>query len=277
MPAPQKQMMTQLAKLTFASKMTKLPTEWKDPGEQFPDAFTPGERTTAPVPPLNLFQQATLNKYHTDTAKEIGKGFEKYIEGVCGAVCDGIGNWMKAAAVTGVIINGPVGVVKPGSLIGPPLGPLILATAPKATPQEIKYSNAIANAFGTLWQPWHMGVVGTLMYPAFAAVPAPVAPPMPNVPMPLVALPSPGEAGLSPNSLSGLMMANLADPTALHAKVLFDSIATAFTPVFQIFKATTMVQNVLGTGPVPTFAPPFVPVGPVVMGSGNGAPGTALM
>ena len=69
------------------------------------------------------------------------------------------------------------------------------------------------------------------------------------------------------------MEANLADPTALHASALFDAIAKAFNTVFQIFKASTLVQNVLGTGPIPTFAPPFVPVGPVVAGIGNGPPG----
>jgi hypothetical protein len=34
-----------------------------------------------------------------------------------------------------------------------------------------------------------------------------------------------------------------------------------------------MVTNVLGTGPVPTFAPPYVPVGPVVGGIANMPPG----
>ena len=34
-----------------------------------------------------------------------------------------------------------------------------------------------------------------------------------------------------------------------------------------------MVTNVLGTGPVPTFAPPYVPVGPVVGGVGTMMPG----
>jgi hypothetical protein len=30
---------------------------------------------------------------------------------------------------------------------------------------------------------------------------------------------------------------------------------------------------VLGKGPIPSFAPPFVPVGPVVMGDNVGTPG----
>lgn len=273
MPAPQKAMLAQLAKLNFSGMQIALPTEWKAPGEQFSDAFAPSELVAPPNPPTNLFHEPTLNKYHVDTAKDIGKAFEDYIDGICDGICDGIDKWLKMATVVGVIINGPVGVVAPGNVQGPPLGPLILAKAPMNTPQESKYSNAIANAFGTLWQAWHLGIAGTLMYPAFAAFPGPVAPPTPNVPMPLIALPSGGEAGLSPNSLKGLMQTNLADPEALHAPELFDALAKAFSVVFQIFKASTLVQNVLGTGPIPTFAPPFVPVGPVVMGTGNGAPG----
>jgi len=273
MPAPQKTMLSKLTKTNFASKNIKLPINWKQPGNQYPDAFQKSERSVAPNPPMTLFKEATLNKYHVDTASTISRKFEKYIDGVCGAICDAIDKWMKMAPMVSVVINGPTGMLLPGGVIGPPLMPLIFATAPKSTPQEMKYSKAIAQAFGTLWQPWHMGLTGTLMYPPFAAFPGPVAPPMPNVPIPLIALSSPGESGLSPGSLKSMMEANLADPKALHAPDLFDAIAKAFNTVFQTFKTTTIVQNVLGTGPIPTFAPPVVPVGPVVMGSVIPTPG----
>jgi hypothetical protein len=273
MPAPQKSLFVQLAKVNFVSKGVKLPTDFKQPGDQYDDAFNPTEKTVPPNPPMNLFREASLNKYHVDAAKTIGKNFEDYIDGVCGAICDGIDKWMKAATISGVIINAVVGVLAPGCVVGMPLGPLILATAPKNTPQEMKYSNAIADAFGTTWQTWSMGISGVLTYPAFAAFPGPVAPPTPNVPTPLLMFPSSGESMLSPSSLKGLMFTNLADPTALHAMDLFDAIAQAFSVVFQLFKASTMVQNVLGTGPAPTFAPPFAPAGPVVGGTGFGLPG----
>jgi hypothetical protein len=273
MPAPQKSAFQELAKNFFRARAIALPTEWKTPGAQYPDAFAASERVTAPSAPTTLFRDATLNKYHVDTATTIGGQFADYIDGICAATSDGIGNWLHLATVVGVVIAGPVGIVHPGCVLGPPLTPLILAGAPLATPQEVKYSNAIASAFGTLWLPWHTAISGMLMYPAFAAVPAPVAPPMPNVPLPLMALPSAAEAGLAPSSLSALMMANLADPTALHAEALFDAIAKAFGVVFQPFKASTLMQNVIGTGPVPTFAPPIVPVGPVLGGAATGAPG----
>jgi len=53
----------------------------------------------------------------------------------------------------------------------------------------------------------------------------------------------------------------------VHAPRL-QAVVDAFDPTFGIWRASTMV-SVLGTGPVPTFGPPYVPVGPVV-GTGPG-------
>jgi len=276
MPAPQKSMLAQLAKMNFMSMGIQLPIDWSQPGEQYPDAFQPSEKMVTPNSPINLFREATLNKYHVDSANKIGKQYEDYIDGITGAICDSIDKWMKMTVIAGVIITGPVGILLPGCVVGPPLTPLILATAPKNTQQEILYSNAIANAFGTLWLPWHMGLMGTLMYPPFAAFAGPMAPPMPNVPIPLAALSSPGESGLSPNTLKSTMEGFLADPKALHAKELFEAIAKGFNTVFQIFKASTMAQNVLGMGPIPSFAPPVVPVGPVLGGTVIPKPGVLM-
>ena len=266
MPAPQKKQLSQLSKSLFLGKNIALPIQWAKPGIQYPDAFEPDEVMVIPNPPTTLFKEPNLNKYSVDTAKDIGKLFEKYIEGICGAVCDAIDKWLSLTSIASVIINGSVGILLPGGVIGPPLMPFILASAPMSTPQEIKYSKAIAATISNMWQLWQAGLTGVLMYPPFAAFPGPMAPPTPNTPVPLITFASPGEAGLSPASLKALMMVNLADPDALHAMDLFDSLSTAFNTIFQQFKATTLVQNVLGTGPIPTFAPPFVPVGPVLGG-----------
>jgi hypothetical protein len=59
----------------------------------------------------------------------------------------------------------------------------------------------------------------------------------------------------------------------MYHQELFDAITDAFDKVFTIWQASTMVTNVLGTGPVPTFAPPYVPVGPVMGGVANMTPG----
>lgn len=273
MPAPQQTMLSDLTKTFFMSKMIALPLDWSDPGEQFPDAFAVEQLVVAPNGPANLFRECTLNFYHVEAANQIGTQFENYIEGICGAICSGIDKWMKMAMVSTMIVNGPVGMLLPGGVTGPPLMPLIFGSAPKATPMELMYSRAIANALSMNWQTWQSGLMGTLMYPAFAAFPGPVAPPTPNVPLPLITLTSAGESMLSPAMLKNTMSANHGDPTAQHADDLFDALANAFNIVFLTFKSTTMLQNVLGMGPVPSFVPPFVPVGPVVMGSAIPTPG----
>lgn len=273
MPAPQASLLAQQTKTLFAAKQKELQEGYEEPTDQFDDAFAITEQIAIPNAPTNLLREVSLNKYHVDSAKEISDKLEAYIDGVSKGICGGIDNWMKMTMITTVIINGPVGMLTPGGVVGPPLGPLILAGAPMATPMEIKYTNAIANAFGTAWQSWSAGLMGQLMYPAFAAFPGPMAPPMPNVPVPLITLSSPGESMLSPSTLAKAMEANLGDPEAAHAEILFECLAKAFGTVFQTFKASTMVTGVMGTGPVPTFVPPFVPVGPVVMGSVIPKPG----
>lgn len=273
MPAPQAQLLAQLTKTNFIAKSIKIPMQWQTPDAQFQDAFAPADLAVAPNPPTCLFREATQNRMHVDAAKKMSDDYEAYIDAISGAICGGIDQWMKTATVAGVMINGPVGMLAPGNVMGPPLTSLILAKAPKDSAQDLKYSNAIAAAVGTAWQTWHMGLAGMLSYPAFAAFPGPMAPPTPSVPMPLVAFASGGEAQLAASALSAQMQAALADPAAPHATELFDALANAFATVFQMFKLSTLVQNVLGTGPIPTFAPPIIPAGPVLGGVGTGAPG----
>ncbi len=78
---------------------------------------------------------------------------------------------------------------------------------------------------------------------------------------------------LSPPTLSMTMQGFLADPDALHHRDLFDALSRAFFVMFTTFKVSTMVQNVLGTGPIPTFVPPFVMAGPVLGGTTLPKPG----
>ncbi len=273
MPAPQKAQLAELAKLNFKAKAIGLPVKWTTPaGEQYSQAFSTSELVTPPDP-ASLFLAKSPNKYHVQTQKEVGKGFADYLDKISGAICDAIDKWMKLTSIAGMVINGPVGMVLPGNVVGPPLMPFILASAPVETVQLMKYSKAIAQVISNGWQQWQMGLTGQLMYPAFAAFPGPMAPPTPNVPMPLIAFSSPGEAMLSPAALKGQMVAALGDAKALHHQELFEAVAQAFNTTFTLFKATTLVQNVLGTGPIPTFAPPFVPVGPVVGGTSIPTPG----
>lgn len=271
-------MMKQLARLQFSSFQIKVPQGWQTPsgdpgGKHYGDAFKPEEKNTVPVtavPPLFLPQ--SMNKYHTDAQKMHHGKIGTFIDGVCDAICSAWSQWQMAATLVGVVIAGPSAMG--GQVVGPPLGPLILATAPKASPMEMKYSNAIANVINTSWLSYTAGikVKGMPWYPAFAALPSPVAPPTPNIPCPVVALSS-AKMAAGKNAMKPQMIGMLGDPQAPFHKELFDAVCDAFEKCLTLWETSTMVTNVLGTGPVPTFAPPYVPVGPVVGGVGNMTPG----
>src|ERR1041385_3767493 len=180
MPAPQASAMQQLARLKFTSFNLKVPQNWKDPqgdaADHYSRAFKPDEKASAPgMPPL--VQPASLNKYHTDTQKmHIGK-IGAFIDGTCSAICSAWSQWQTAATMVGIVINAVTATG--GQIVGPPWTPLILASAPKSSPMEMKYSNVIAQVIGTAWLSFTATVklTGMPWYPAFAAVPSPVAPP----------------------------------------------------------------------------------------------------
>jgi hypothetical protein len=276
MPAPQAGAMQQLARLKFTSFNIKVPQNWQNPSgdpdaKHYGDAFKPSEKTTAPgVPPL--FQPSSLNKYHTDTQKMHIDKIGKFIDGICSAICSAWSTWQSAATLVGVVITGPTASV--GQIVGPPWTPLILASGPKETPMLLKYTTVVANVIGPAWLSFTatVKVAGMPWYPAFAAMPSPVAPPTPNIPCPFAAL-TQVPVSISANVLKMQMIGMLGDPMAPFHKELFESIADAFDKSYNLWKGMTMVTNVLGTGPVPSFAPPFVPVGPVVGGVGTMTPG----
>lgn len=268
-------MMKQLARLKFASFNIKVPSGWRDPqgdaGDQYRNAFQPAERTTVPgTPPL--FQPASMNKYHTDAQKMHIAKIGAFIDGTCDAICAAWGMWQSAATMVGVIINAVTASV--GQVVGPPWTPAILAQAPKTSPMEMKYSSVIANVIGTGWLTYTstIKIPGLPWYPAFAAMPSPMAPPTPNIPSPVAAL-TQVTASISPATMKAQMVTMLGDPRAPFHGELFEAICDAFEKCFAIWQTSTMVTNVLGIGPVPTFAPPVVPAGPVVAGVGAMAPG----
>ncbi len=279
MPGLQPSMMKQLAKLAFKAHAIQLPVNWKQPSadpdkKQYPDAFKPSERATVPDP-SKLFLPATVNKYHTDSVKTVSGNFEKYIDGITAAICSGIDMWRLQAKFKDLKIMAVSAIGAPGCLDGPELKSLILMSAPMSTAQEQKYSKAIASHVSEAWKKWQdkVTVPGLPWYPAFAAFPSPQAPPMPNVPTPLIACPSPMMSEMTPEQLKKGMIDKLGESDAQHHKELFDSIAKAVGALFLAWLPQQQVMLVMGKGPIPTFAPPYVPVGPVVGGDNIAVPG----
>lgn len=193
-----------------------------------------------------------------------------FIDQICAAIHSAWATWQSSASLVGVVVNGVTAVG--GTVVGPPWAPLILAHGP-ASPAASKFVQNIAVALGSAWLQVtaSMKVPGLPWYPAFAAMPSPVAPPMPNVPVPIGAL-TIVSAGVSKAALKNAMVIKHAGASSTDQN-LYEALADAFEQAFQVWKVSTMVTNVLGTGPVPSFAPPYVPVGPVVGGTAVMTPG----
>jgi hypothetical protein len=71
---------------------------------------------------------------------------------------------------------------------------------------------------------------------------------------------------LMPDVIASAISQRLAAPAA-YANELFTSVAIGFGDVVAMWMPLQMVTNVFGRGPVPSFAPPYVPVGSVIGGS----------
>lgn len=187
--------------------------------------------------------------------------------------------WKGTAVFTGIMVNGVTALGTPGCLVGPPLAPLMISRFATLGPNDRAIATAAAMGIGTNFLAWQGGVTvpGLPWYPSFAAVPGPVAPPTPNVPTPLIALVSSGVAGMiDANALQASMAAAANVSIREQGKAAFATIAPSVVLLFQSKVLMTQVKLVLGSGPVPTFAPPYVPVGPVVGGTAISVPGALL-
>ncbi|MEZ4221071.1 MAG: CARDB domain-containing protein [Polyangiaceae bacterium] len=137
-------------------------------------------------------------------------------------------------------------------------------------------AEAINQTFVTCYKNWASNYRAVIpgAYPAFAAFPGPKAPPMPAIPFPLLAGGGPSaEMEISPATIENRLRGNLSSErkNAEGADAAITAMAIAMSASFHTFMAMQQATNVMGSGPVPSFAPPYVPVGPVVSGTVGGA------
>ncbi len=175
--------------------------------------------------------------------------------------------WLKRSQVTILVINGPTGTVKPGGLRSRSDFRTTMVsrmTQSGAPPQVIAaFSGPLARA----WNAWFEGYQVQLKYPSFAAVPGPAAPPTPCIPQPM-------KAGASLNAHRLTSVALEREIRAALGKTVMEDRASEsvyqfakwFADRFSVWLTIAVLANVIGRGQVPTFAPPYVPVGPVVAG-----------
>lgn len=198
----------------------------------------------------------------------------------CEAFRAGVNDWIGKAQIQGGRVSGPNAELTPGSLTSASVfEPLMIEAMLKAkVPSEI--ARVIARELWGAWKEWADGFRMPLpgIYPQLAAFPGPMAPPLPGRgAFPLSQGSSAGEPRLQAAALSMKLTAALRRHVkpGTGAQQAIEQVVKWVDTSFQEWKRMAQVNGLalLGRGPVPTFAPPYVPVGPVIGGDNLAAPG----
>ncbi len=274
--------MKMLAQSWFQLKMKKLPIDWKNPsGDPAQDHFTKAypaadHMGAGPPAPRTYFWNASTLKDHGTAAKDISDKVKTFVDAAIDKTAQAIDMWRLQAKLKDLKVMAVCCIGTPGCLDGPKLKD----TVPYSTwigkeNNEKVYIKAVVEGVTDAWDQWASKVMvpGLPWYPAFAAYPGPMAPPMPSIPMPLIVCPSPMMVKLAVfMQLKSCILDKFkegdldGDDTDKQHDAIFESIAMGLSTNFLTWLPMQQIMLVMGKGPVPTFAPPYVPVGPVVMG-----------
>ena len=236
---------------------------------------SPPTATPMALPPA-LFLAASNSVADVDTQTAMHTAYMRLFDDLTPALRTAWDQFRTQACFADVKINGPLALGSPGCLRGPALYDLV-----RRAPNVVGWTgwhggvrDGFAEGVDKMFGAWQRQVTVPSLpwYPAFAAFPGPKTPQMPNVPTPLVACVSSGLRYMTPPELTQSLTGKLApkmDHASQFAAAMSDMIAGAFTA----WLPQQMVMGVMGSGPVPSFAPPYIAVGPVVMGSVAAAPG----
>lgn len=194
--------------------------------------------------------------------KSARTGFEK-----------GANEWILRSRVKGGAIRGPNAELTPGSLTSDVNFERVILHEMVAAGVPADIGVIFARELWSAWKEWADGFHLTLpgAFPKFAAFPGPQAPPtraaQPGYP--LARGLSSGDHRLQAPTLQTRLATSLRSVAGKEAPALAEelkSLASWIDASFREWKASAQIMGVMGKGPVPTFAPPYVPVGPVVGG-----------
>lgn len=234
--------------------------------------------------PNDYIWEASTHELHKKAAKDIGKICKDFCHKAMDKFKQAHDFGRKLAKIQNLKINACVAANGTGTLDYPALKDAPAFSAWEGTEKEDnakKYAKAVVDGLSDQHDKWASKVTcpGLPLYPGFIVYPGPMAPPTPAIPLPIIAWVSGGIAEVTVQAkLKDAMVKALdgdvkkADKAKIH-EACFDSIGLSISLGYLIWMASQMVMNVLGKGPVPSFAPPYVPVGPVVMGDNIAVPG----
>lgn len=186
--------------------------------------------------------------------------------------------WQHSCRFDRLMVNAVTAIGAPGCFTASDLAPVLRyqpVLAPLAGDKQ-KLANAAVEAVSKNAQLWAEKVIvpGLPLFPAFAFWPGPEAPPMPNVPFPMVLCPSSNlEYIVNPSRLETAIKDALPDSVDTESPDLqLPHLATAIAATFAEWITKFQIHNLYGRGPVPAFNPPTVPGGPVVNGVASTIP-----
>lgn len=231
-------------------------------------ASTEPTGTPMQCPPA-LFKAATNHQLDCEHQRSMHDELSKFFDAIARGLTHGMNYWKTQANFTGVVIMGPT--ASGGKILAPHIDSQIQAGTAAAFGGGMSgwtngLTEGVARGFSNQWKELgnNTRVPGLMWYPAFAAYPLASPPPLPNIPSPFMAL-AMNVGYVSPPALKNAMMQKAPNNTP-YADQVFTVVSEQLSIGLGLFFATQMIMAALGKGPVPTYAPPYVPVGPVVGG-----------
>jgi hypothetical protein len=192
--------------------------------------------------------------------KSARAGFEK-----------GANEWILRSRVKGGVIRGPNAELTPGSLSSDVNFERMIVQEITAAGAPAEVALILARELWSAWKEWADGFHMTLpgAFPKFAAFPGPQAPSTRAAQSgyALAKGTSSGDHRLQATTLQTRLataLRSVAGKESVALETELKSLAAWIDASFREWKASAQIMGLSGKGPVPTFAPPYVPVGPVV-------------
>jgi hypothetical protein len=182
-----------------------------------------------------------------------------------------VNEWIAGARIQGGRVNGPELLLPAGGLSSNTdiEQKVLRALSGKGVAPQI--SQGLARALAGAWDAWaaRFQLRVPKAFPTLAAVPGPAARGVSAGTISLRQGSSTGETAMQSGQLASALLNALRPQARMLPGNLDESmrgLATWVAASFQEWKGLATMVNLTGGGSVPTFAPPYVPVGPVTQG-----------
>jgi len=185
---------------------------------------------------------------------------------------EAVNEWIGKARIQGGKVSGPAAILTPGSLVSDVNIEMRVVQILARSQVPWGISEALARVLAAAWNEWAAGfqIHVPKAYPSLAAVPGPFARPTPAAEAPSLSQGSSGgefalKAPLLANKLGSALRMYTTEAQGIPDQAM-KGLAEWVDASFNEWRSLVKLSGLMGGGSVPTFAPPYVPVGPVVAG-----------